>query len=90
MPTVSVLAGKLHVSANYLNSIIKELTGKTASAHIQEKMLLEAKAFLIHTDLQVKEIAYKLGFESTTYFNRFFKNGSSATPIEFRKRYVKQ
>ncbi len=90
MPTVSVLAGKMHISANYLNSIIKELTGKTASAHIQEKMMLEAKAFLIHTDLQVKDIAYKMGFENTSYFNRFFKNGSSATPIEFRKRYVKQ
>ena len=89
MPTVSLMAGKLHVNANYLNSIIKNLTGKTASSHIQEKMLLEAKAFLIHTDLQVKDISFKLGFENTSYFNRFFKNGSAVTPMEFRKRYVK-
>jgi len=88
-PTVSLMAGKLHINANYLNSVIKELTGKTASSHIHEKMLLEAQAFLIHTDMQVKDISYKLGFENTSYFNRFFKNGATVTPKEFRQRYVK-
>ena len=90
MPSVSLIAKQLFVNANYLNGIIKNLTGKTASAHIQEKLLLEAKSFLIHTDLQVTEIAFKLGFENTSYFNRFFKKNTSLPPMEYRKQFVKR
>jgi len=87
-PTVSLIAKQLFVNANYLNGIIKSLTGKTASAHIQEKILLEAKSFLLHTNLQVSEIAYKLGFENASYFNRFFKKNTDLTPTEYRKEFV--
>ena len=87
-PTVSLIAKQLFVNANYLNGIIKSLTGKTASVHIQEKILLETKSFLLHTDLQVSEIAYKLGFENTSYFNRFFKKNTNLTPTEYRKKFV--
>ena len=89
-PTVSLIAKQLFVNSNYLNSSIKNLTGKTASAHIQEKVLLEAKSFLLHTDLQVSEIAFKLGFENTSYFNRFFKKSTNLTPTEYRKEFVKK
>jgi AraC family transcriptional regulator, transcriptional activator of pobA len=90
MPAVSIIAKKLFVNANYLNSIVKKLTGKTASAHIQEKLLLEAKSFLIHTDLQVNEIAFRLGFENTSYFNRFFRKNTSRPPAAYRKQFVKR
>ena len=89
-PTVSLIAKQLFVNSNYLNSSIKNLTGKTASAHIQEKILLEAKSFLLHTDLQVSEIAFKLGFENTSYFNRFFKKNTNLTPTEYRRGFVKR
>lgn len=88
-PTVSLIAKQLFVNPNYLNGLIKSLTGKTASSHIQEKILLEAKSFLLHTDLQVSEIAYKLGFENTSYFNRFFKKNTKLTPTAYRKEFVK-
>ena len=88
-PTVSAIAKRLYVTPNYLNGKIKELTGKPASAHIQDKLLLEAKSFLLHTDLQVSEVALKLGFENITYFNRFFKKGSTFSPLAFRKQFVK-
>ena len=89
IPTVSAIAKSLSVNASYLNSIIKNLTGKTASAHLQEKTILEAKSFLIHTDLQVTEIAFRLGFENTSYFNRFFKKTTGIVPSAFRKQFVK-
>ena len=87
MPSVSILAESLGVSANYLNETIKKVTGQTASAHIQRKLLLEIKSYLLHTDLQVAEIAYHLGFENVPYFNRFFKKHAGYTPVEFRKRF---
>jgi AraC family transcriptional regulator, transcriptional activator of pobA len=88
-PGVSAIAGRLHVTPNYLNGKIKEATGKPASVHIQDKLLLEAKSFLLHTNLQVAEIAIKLGFENITYFNRFFKKSTQITPSGFRKQFAK-
>jgi AraC-like DNA-binding protein len=84
------LARQLFVNSNYLNSSIEKPYRQTASAHIQEKILLEAKSFLLHTDLQVSEIAFKLGFENTSYFNRFFKKSTNLTPTEYRKEFVKR
>ncbi|MDX2048693.1 MAG: AraC family transcriptional regulator [Chitinophagaceae bacterium] len=89
-PGVSAISKRLHVSPNYLNGKIKEITGKPASVHIQDKLLLEAKSFLLHTNLQVSEIARKLGFENITYFNRFFKKGCSESPQAFRKQFAKR
>lgn len=88
MPSVSSLAEIMNVNPNYLNSSVKKVTGQTASVIIQEKLLLEAKAYLIHTSLQVAEIAYRLGFENLSYFNRFFKKHTQTTPSEFRKSIV--
>ncbi|GLU51487.1 helix-turn-helix domain-containing protein [Dyadobacter frigoris] len=88
MPSVSALAEMMNVNPNYLNSSVKKVTGQTASVIIQEKLLLEAKAYLIHTSLQVAEIAYRLGFENLSYFNRFFKKHTQTTPSEFRKSII--
>jgi AraC family transcriptional regulator, transcriptional activator of pobA len=85
-PTVSKLAIKLHINASYLNKVVKNVSSKTASQIIQDKMVLEAKSYLIQTDLQVAEIAYKLGFENIPYFIRLFKKHTSITPNDFRKQ----
>lgn len=89
-PSVSTLAEALHLNANYLNALIKEVTGKTASSFIQERLLLEAKAYLVHSNLQAAEIAFKLGFENPPYFNRFFKKLAGASPLEFRKSALQE
>ena len=88
MPSVSLLAEQMNINANYLNGIIKGVTGKTASSYIQDKMILETKSYLLHTSLQVAEIAYLLGFENLPYFNRFFKKHTERTPLEFRKQFL--
>lgn len=83
--SVSLMADRLHLNPSYLNSLIKQLTGKTASAYIHEKTTLEAKSYLMHTDLQVAEISYRLGFTNLSYFDRFFKRLTGETPLGFRK-----
>jgi YesN/AraC family two-component response regulator len=88
-PSVAKIAKELFVNSNYLNSVIKSLTGKTASTHIREKLILEAKSFLIHTDLQVTGIADKLGFENSSYFTRVFKKSTGVSPLDYRKQFVK-
>ncbi|MEL7122676.1 MAG: AraC family transcriptional regulator [Bacteroidota bacterium] len=84
-PNVSTIAERLFLNASYLNTIIKGVSGKTSSTIIQEKTLLEAKSYLMHTNLQVTEVAFKLGFTNVSYFNRFFKKWTDLSPSAFRK-----
>ena len=80
-------ARMLNVTLNHLNNITKELTGRTVSELIQERILLEAKRLLAHSSLSVKEIAYHLGFDDPSYFTRFFRLRQQLTPAEFRSGF---
>ncbi|MCS3737642.1 helix-turn-helix domain-containing protein [Mucilaginibacter dorajii] len=77
-------AAYLSVHINYLNSAVKEITGKSTTTHIGERIISEAKALLMHTDWNISEIAYALGFEYPTYFNNFFKKRTGTVPKSIR------
>ncbi|UOQ52917.1 AraC family transcriptional regulator [Hymenobacter cellulosivorans] len=81
---VGAYARLLHISAGHLSEVIKAQSGKPASAHIQERLVLEARRLLFHTPQSVKEIAFELGFADASYFSRFFKHQTGHTPAEFR------
>jgi AraC family transcriptional regulator, transcriptional activator of pobA len=85
---VADYAAMLAVSANHLNKVVKEMTGKTASESISEMLAQEAKALLRYTDLSIAEIAYQLDFSDPASFNRFFKGGTAETPLAWRKRHA--
>ena len=70
----------LNVHVNYLNRAVKEVTGKPTTTHITERIISEAKALLQHTDWNIADIAYALGFEYPTYFNNFFKRLTGTNP----------
>jgi AraC-like DNA-binding protein len=74
----------LNITPLYLNEIVKQITGFTASYWIQQKILLESQRLLYYTDLDVKQIAFELGFEDHTYFSRFFKKNIGMTASDFR------
>jgi len=81
---VADYADILSVTANHLNRMVKEVTGRTASDAIAEMLLQEAKAVLKYTDATVAEIAYQLNFSEPAAFNRFFKKMTGETPLDFR------
>ncbi|MCB0658185.1 MAG: helix-turn-helix transcriptional regulator [Saprospiraceae bacterium] len=81
-------AKHLSVHVNHLNRAVKEVTGKTTSLHISERIYREANALLQHTNWNVSEIAFSLGFEYPTYFNNFFKKLSGTTPSSIRMAEV--
>lgn len=83
--TAQDFAESLSVHVNYLNRSVKEVTGKPISVHIAERIATEAKALLQHTDWNVTDIAYGLGFEYPSYFNNYFKRITGITPNTFRK-----
>lgn len=84
LKTAQHYAQHLNVHINYLNRAVKEITGKSTTTHITERIITEAKALLQHTDWSISEIAYALGFEYPTYFNNFFKKSTGTNPTAFR------
>ncbi|WP_456312058.1 helix-turn-helix domain-containing protein [Pseudomonas shirazensis] len=82
--TAQHYAQHLNVHVNYLNRAVKEVTGKSTTTHITERIITEAKALLQHTDWSISEIAYALGFDYPTYFNNFFKKNAGTNPSAFR------
>jgi AraC family transcriptional activator of pobA len=78
-------ADKLAVHVNYLNRAIKKTTGHTTTHHIFERLTAEAKALLKHTNWNIAEISYVLGFEDQAHFNNFFKKQTHKNPSAFRK-----
>jgi AraC family transcriptional activator of pobA len=78
-------AGKLNITEKKLNEVCKENTGVNVSDYIKNRAVLEAKRLLYNTDHNVKEIAYFLGFDDPSYFNRFFRAATGLTAGDFRK-----
>ena len=85
---VQFLPSLLAVHANHLNRSVKEVTGKSTTTHITERIITEAKALLQHTDWTIAEIAYALGFEYPTYFNNYFKRMTGTVPSNLRMQLV--
>ncbi|OCK59897.1 AraC family transcriptional regulator [Bradyrhizobium sp. LMTR 3] len=75
----------LKVTERALNEATRQALGLTAAQLIRERIMLEAKRLLLHTDIGVAEIADRLGFEDPAYFSRCFKKHTTRSPIEFRQ-----
>jgi len=84
---VSQYSDAMHITLPHLCSTIKQVSQKTAGDIINEAILVDAKAQLKLTSLQVKEIAMNLGFENVAFFNRFFKVHVGYTPKMYRQSF---
>ncbi|MGQ1945513.1 helix-turn-helix domain-containing protein [Geofilum sp. OHC36d9] len=87
LPTVEGISKELNLSSNYLSSMLKSLTGMSTQQHIHDKLIEKAKEQLSTTRLSISEIAYNLGFEYPTSFNKLFKSKTEMSPLEFRKSF---
>jgi len=83
--TASDFADQLNVHVNHLNRAVKEITQKTTSQLIAERLLQESKVLLRHSSWNVSDVAYALGFSEVTHFNNYFKKRTSMNPTQFRK-----
>ncbi|GAB4002011.1 response regulator transcription factor [Spirosoma daeguense] len=83
--SASDYADQLAVHVNYLNRSVRATTGRTTSDLITERVINEAQALLKHTNWNVAQISYSLGFDEPAHFNNFFKKNTSLTPSAYRK-----
>lgn len=88
--TAQDFANQLSVHINHLNRVVKQTTGKTTSQFIMERLHQEARALLKHTDWNISEIGYCLGFDDTSHFINTFKRAVGQTPRIFRDKYFFQ
>ncbi|MFV0492217.1 MAG: helix-turn-helix domain-containing protein [Pseudorhodobacter sp.] len=83
-------AGKLAVTTARLNAACKIRAGKTASELLYERIVVEAKRYLVYTESTVAQVAHLTGFDDPAYFNRFFAQRVGLSPGAFRKRTTRR
>jgi len=72
-----------------LSDVVKTQSGKPAIKHIHDRLVMEARRLLFHTDNSLKDISFDLGFSDASYFNRFFKRETGVTPASYRAKIRK-
>jgi len=78
-------AARLSVSSNYLNQMVKKVSGCSVGRHIQNRVVLEAKRMALVNEATMKEISYELGFCDPAHFSKYFKRVTGRKFSEFRK-----
>ena len=75
------------ISKKQLNRIFKKYEGMTTSDFIQKQKIYDIKKYIRDSMLPFNEIAKRVGFNSASYFVKFFKKNTGMTPNEYRKKY---
>ncbi len=82
---VSDYAEQMNISSRTLSDLTNQMLNKTPSQMIQERVVLEAQRLLVHSNLHIGQIGYRLGFEDPSYFVKFFKKHTMQSPTDFRR-----
>lgn len=75
------------ISTRRLGELLVAHTGKSTKQVIDERVVLEHKRLLVHTELSVKELAARTGFDEPTNLVKFFRHHTGETPTVFRARH---
>jgi AraC family transcriptional regulator, transcriptional activator of pobA len=78
-------AKQLNITQHHLNLVAKHVTGKTTSALIRARSMLEAKRLLLFSDYSVSEIASELGYFDLSYFAKVFKIETGYSALAFKQ-----
>lgn len=84
--TIQELVREFHFQEDYFNRIIKNKTGLTYSAYVQQIRLEHAEHMLTATDKSVDEITELVGYHNKGYFYKIFQEKYGTTPARYRKR----
>ncbi|TCN25366.1 AraC family transcriptional regulator [Mesobacillus foraminis] len=84
--SLTSLAEKFSFNPNYLGNMLKERTGMTFLELVQMQRMIRASALLKNTNRGIDDIAFEVGYESSSFFHRKFKSHFGCTPNQFRKK----
>ncbi len=83
--SVNLLAEHLGVSRVHLNRLFRQETGLNPQQYINQVRMKHAAHLLKSTNLSVKEVAYRMNFDTPAHFIRSFKKYAGMTPGSYRK-----
>jgi len=84
--SLTSLASKFNFNSNYLGNMLKERTGMTFLELVQMQRMIRASILLKNTTKGIDDIAFEIGYESSSFFHKKFKQHFGCTPSQFRKR----
>jgi len=87
--TVGEYADLLYKSPKTLSNVFKKVGSKTPLELIHNRKMIEARRLLHHTDANISDIGYDLGFNDIQAFSRFFKKNEGISPSEFKEKGTK-
>lgn len=79
------VAQAMHVSTFYFCKMFKKATGLTFTDYLSRVRVEKAKTLLLNPHLRISEIAYDVGFQSLTHFNRMFRKIVGESPTAYRE-----
>ncbi|MGC9944290.1 MAG: helix-turn-helix domain-containing protein [Verrucomicrobiota bacterium] len=83
------VAKSVHTSKFYFCKLFKKSTGVNFTDYLSRVRTERAKNLLLNPNLRVSEIAYEVGFQSLTHFNRVFKRILGQSPTEYRSQLAR-
>lgn len=83
--TVTIIADEVGLSAEYLSTKFKKVTGINLPNFINQKKIQEAEKLLVFTGMSLSEISESLAFSNQSYFQTIFKKITGVTPLAYRK-----
>ena len=81
----AVLASKLNLEYHYLSSLFSSIEGVTIEKYIILQRIEKAKELLMYDELNLSEIAYRLGYSSVQHLSQQFKKTTGLTPSHFKQ-----
>lgn len=82
--SLTMVAKAVNTSSYYFCKLFKKATGLNFTDYVSRVRIEKAKNLLLNPNLRVSEIAYEVGFQSLTHFNRVFKRIIGQSPTEYR------
>ena len=85
--TVSQIAQKLGLNADYLSCTFHKYEGISLTSYIRQEKIRLAKNMLLYSSFSYSEIAANLGFSSQSHLGKYFKELTGYTLSEYRKNF---
>jgi YesN/AraC family two-component response regulator len=88
--SLTKIAKSVNISANYLSEKFKQVTGVNFVNYVARTRVSKARDLLRNSNLRISEIAFAVGFQSLSQFNRIFKKLTGKSPTQFRAAHKKR
>ncbi len=79
------LSAKLHKDYSYLSKLFSETEGVTIEKYMINQKIERVKELMVYDELNLSEIAYKLGYSSVAHLSSQFKKATGLSPSHFKK-----